>query len=178
MFELVKALNDGAETLKNQTSNSISLNAGCELFIAFVTLFPHDSAVCHFLHILYHTFISFCQNFTDLKKELIRHGQTYATEALTYRKKIAELAFGFIKDGSVVSSVHHLISVFFCSINFTRYHIDQILTHSYSRVVMQTLLLAHKRKRISGITLPFWWKYIYILFKFLSQKHALADWGM
>ena len=48
MFELVKALNEGAETLKNQTSNSISLNAGCELFIAFVTLFPHDSAVCHF----------------------------------------------------------------------------------------------------------------------------------
>jgi translation initiation factor 2B subunit (eIF-2B alpha/beta/delta family) len=48
MFELVKALNDGAETLKNQTSNSISLNAGCELFIAFVTLFPHDSAVCNF----------------------------------------------------------------------------------------------------------------------------------
>ena len=112
MFELVKALNDGAETLKNHTSNSISLNAGCELFIAFVTLFPHDSAVCHFLCILYHTFTPFCQNFTDLKKELIRHGQTYAKEALTYRKKIAELAFGFIKDGSVVSSVH-LISVFF-----------------------------------------------------------------
>ena len=105
MFELVKALNDGAETLKNHTSNSISLNAGCELFIAFVTLFPHDSAVCHFLCILCHVFTSFCQNFTDLKKELIRHGQTYATEALTYRKKIAELAFGFIKDGSVVSSV-------------------------------------------------------------------------
>ncbi|KAF9532951.1 hypothetical protein CPB83DRAFT_846655 [Crepidotus variabilis] len=108
MFELVKALNDGAEALKNQTTNTISLNAGCELFIAFVTLFPHDS-----------------DNFTDLKKELIRHGQNYAAEALTYRQKIAELAVGFIKDGSV------------------------ILTHSYSRVVMQTLLLAHKRKRIS-----------------------------
>ncbi|KAF8188415.1 hypothetical protein BJ912DRAFT_904023 [Pholiota molesta] len=108
MFELVKALNDGAEALQKQASNPISLNAGCELFIAFVTLFPHDSA-----------------NFTDLKKELIRQGQNYATEALTYRKKIAELAFGFIKDGSV------------------------ILTHSYSRVVMQTLLLAHKHKRIS-----------------------------
>jgi hypothetical protein len=112
MFELVKALNDGAETLKNQTSNSISLNAGCELFIAFVTLFPHDSAVCPFLDILHHIFISFFQNFTDLKKELIRHGQTYATEALTYRKKIAELAFGFIKDGSVVSYVHLTIQSF------------------------------------------------------------------
>ncbi|KIM49147.1 hypothetical protein M413DRAFT_60031 [Hebeloma cylindrosporum] len=107
MFELVKALNDGAEDLKKQASNPISLNAGCELFTAFVTLFPHDSA-----------------NFTDLKKELIHQGQSYAAEALTYRNKIAELAFGFIKDGS-------------------------ILTHSYSRVVMQTLLLAHKRKRIS-----------------------------
>lgn len=65
-----------------------------------------------FLYILYHTFfISFCQNFTDLKKELIRHGQTYATEALTYRKKIAELAFGFIKDGSVVSSVYLFFSI-------------------------------------------------------------------
>ncbi|KDR81582.1 hypothetical protein GALMADRAFT_59513 [Galerina marginata CBS 339.88] len=107
MFELVKALNDGAEALKNQASNPISLNAGCELFIAFVTLFPHDSA-----------------NFADLKTELVRQGQNYAAEGLTYRKKIAELAFGFIKDGS-------------------------ILTHSYSRVVMQTLLLAHRRKRIS-----------------------------
>lgn len=46
MFELVKALHDGAEILKQRTPNPISLNAGCELFIAFVTLFPHDSAVC------------------------------------------------------------------------------------------------------------------------------------
>lgn len=45
MFELVKALNDGAEALKKRTPNPISLNAGCELFIAFVTLFPHDSDV-------------------------------------------------------------------------------------------------------------------------------------
>lgn len=108
MFELVKALNEGAETLKSKTTNPISLNAGCELFIAFVTLFPHEFA-----------------SFIDLKKELIRQGRRYATEALTYRRKIAELALDFIKDGSV------------------------ILTHSYSRVVMQTLLLAHERKRIS-----------------------------
>ncbi|KAJ3571895.1 hypothetical protein NP233_g3448 [Leucocoprinus birnbaumii] len=111
MFELVKALNEGAEVLKRQAPNPISPNAGCELFIAFVTLFPHDSAAK--------------QNFSDLKRELIRQGQQYAKEALTYRQKIADLAVGFIKDGSV------------------------ILTHSYSRVVMQTLLLAHKRKRIS-----------------------------
>jgi translation initiation factor eIF-2B subunit alpha len=46
MFELVQALNEGASTLKKKTLNPISLNAGCELFTAFVTLFPHDSAVC------------------------------------------------------------------------------------------------------------------------------------
>ncbi|KAF8636697.1 hypothetical protein AX17_003502 [Amanita inopinata Kibby_2008] len=108
MFELVKALNDGAETLKKRKTNPISLNAGCELFIAFVTLFPHESA-----------------NFVDLKKELICQGRQYATEALTYRNRIAQLALRFIKDGSI------------------------ILTHSYSRVVMQTLLLAHEGKRIS-----------------------------
>jgi len=45
MFELVKALNDGAEVLKCQTPNPISPNAGCKLFITFVTLFPHNSVV-------------------------------------------------------------------------------------------------------------------------------------
>ena len=45
MFELVQALNDGAEELKRRSRNPISLNAGCELFIAFVTLFPHESDV-------------------------------------------------------------------------------------------------------------------------------------
>lgn len=45
MFELVQALNDGAEELKRRSLNPISLNAGCELFIAFVTLFPHESDV-------------------------------------------------------------------------------------------------------------------------------------
>lgn len=45
MFELVKELKNGAETLKQQTLNSISINAGTELFIEFVTLFPHDASV-------------------------------------------------------------------------------------------------------------------------------------
>ncbi|KAJ7774796.1 hypothetical protein B0H16DRAFT_74745 [Mycena metata] len=108
MFELVKALNEGADALKQSSTNAISLNAGCELFIAFVTLFPHDSA-----------------SFSDLKMELVKQGETYVRQALTYRQKIGELAVDFIKDDSV------------------------ILTHSYSRVVMETLLLAHRSKRIS-----------------------------
>jgi translation initiation factor eIF-2B subunit alpha len=47
MFELVQALNDGAESLKKRVPNPIGLTAGCELFIGFVTLFPHESAVSH-----------------------------------------------------------------------------------------------------------------------------------
>ncbi|THH05246.1 hypothetical protein EW145_g4946 [Phellinidium pouzarii] len=108
MFELVQALKEGAEVLRKWFTNSISVNAGCELFIAFVTLFPHESA-----------------DFKDLKIELAEQGRQYVNEAMSYREKIAKLALGFIKDGSV------------------------ILTHSYSRVVMQALLLAHKQKRIS-----------------------------
>ncbi|KAI0798058.1 IF-2B-domain-containing protein [Abortiporus biennis] len=108
MFELVKELNDGAEELKKHTANPMSLNAGCELFIAFVTLFPHES-----------------DSFAQLKTELIKQGQKYASEAISHRNKIAELMLGFIKDDSV------------------------ILTHSYSRVVMRALLHAHKTKRIS-----------------------------
>ncbi|KIK59895.1 hypothetical protein GYMLUDRAFT_44378 [Collybiopsis luxurians FD-317 M1] len=108
MFELLNELKGGAESLSRQTSNPIGLNAGCELFIEFITLFPHDAA-----------------SFSELKRELIRQGQQYAKQALTYRTRIAELAFDFIKDDSV------------------------ILTHSYSRVVLKTLLMAHKRKRIS-----------------------------
>jgi len=85
MFELAKALNHGAETLRKGSSNPISINAGCELFITFVTSFPHAS-----------------DNFADLKSELVRQGKQYAAEASTYRTKIANLVFDFIKDDAVV----------------------------------------------------------------------------
>ena len=49
MFELVQALNDGAESLKKRVPNTIGLTAGCELFIGFVTLFPHESAVSRYI---------------------------------------------------------------------------------------------------------------------------------
>lgn len=45
MFELVGALNDATEVLKSRAPNPISLSAGCELFVAFVTTFPHESDV-------------------------------------------------------------------------------------------------------------------------------------
>lgn len=102
MFELVQALHEGAEALRNRFTNSISINAGCELFIAFVTLFPHQSSVSAKLH-SFRFNQNFAQDFKDLKIELVEQGRQYAREAMLYREKIAELALGFIKDGSVVS---------------------------------------------------------------------------
>lgn len=85
MFELVQALNDGAETLKKRVPNPIGLTAGCELFIGFVTLFPHESA-----------------NFSELKREIVHQGKSYTSYAIKFRTKIAELVLGFIKDDSVI----------------------------------------------------------------------------
>lgn len=51
MFELVQALNEGAAVLRQRYSNSISINAGCELLIAFVTLFPHETSVSAMLYL-------------------------------------------------------------------------------------------------------------------------------
>jgi translation initiation factor eIF-2B subunit alpha len=42
------------------------------------------------------------QSFPDLKKELVRQGKEYASEAFNFRAKIAEQTLGFIKDDSVV----------------------------------------------------------------------------
>jgi len=85
MFELVQALNDGAESLKKRVPNPIGLTAGCELFVGFVTLFPHESA-----------------NFSELKREIVHQGESYTSHAVNFRPKIAELTLGFIKDDSVI----------------------------------------------------------------------------
>ena len=45
MAELGQVIIDGTAVLTKRIPNSISLNAGAELFRAFVTLFPHESDV-------------------------------------------------------------------------------------------------------------------------------------
>ncbi|KAG8903784.1 translation initiation factor eIF-2B subunit alpha [Tulasnella sp. 417] len=109
MYELVEGLKDAAAVLKSKYSNPVGLTAGCDLFIRYVTTARQD----------------FSRDFSHHKAELVRQGKEYAETAQSSRDKIAEHAFGFIKEDAV------------------------ILTHSYSRVVMQALLKANKRKRIS-----------------------------
>jgi translation initiation factor eIF-2B subunit alpha len=142
MFELASTLKDGARELNEMETNSISLNAGCELFIAFVTLSTHEADVSLFARFfnLFFFVNSRVESFSDLKTELVKQGQKYVSEAVRYSDKIAELANGFVKDGSVVCT-------FFYSMLIAQ--LRQILTHSHSRVVMKALIHAHKRKRIS-----------------------------
>ena len=46
MYELVEALKAGAALLKRAIPNSISLTAGCDLFIRYVSTAPQDDLVC------------------------------------------------------------------------------------------------------------------------------------
>lgn len=46
MFELSGVLDQGTQQLTDRVPNSISLNAGCELFNLFVTVATHDLGVC------------------------------------------------------------------------------------------------------------------------------------
>jgi hypothetical protein len=108
MFELVRALNDGAETLKKRVPNPIGLTAGCELFIGFVTLFPHESAVSKCIISMkspasWHHYRP-KKSFSEIKREIVHQGKGYTSQAIHFRTKIAELALGFIKDDSVVRS--------------------------------------------------------------------------
>ncbi|KZV97679.1 nagb/rpia/CoA transferase-like protein [Exidia glandulosa HHB12029] len=65
------------------------------------------------------------RDFEHQKVEIVNQGRKFVDEAKSYRAKIARLALSFVQDDFV------------------------ILTHSYSRVVMEALLLIHKHKRIS-----------------------------
>ena len=104
MAELGQVIIDGTEVLTKRIPNSISLNAGAELFRAFVTLFPHESDVSMCINmrlpVWYHSAV--LKSIADLKTKLANQGKKYTAEALSYRDKIAELTLGFIKDDSVV----------------------------------------------------------------------------
>lgn len=45
MYELVEALKEGAATLKRASPNPISLTAGCDLFIRYVTTAAQEFTV-------------------------------------------------------------------------------------------------------------------------------------
>ncbi|KAF8323190.1 nagb/rpia/CoA transferase-like protein [Clavulina sp. PMI_390] len=109
MYELLEELKAGANALKASTHNPISLTAGTDMFVRWVTIARQDHDA-----------------FEEHKSKLVQLGQIFTPSlASEYRDRIAKHLLGFIPDEAV------------------------ILTHSYSRVVVNALLEAHKRRRIS-----------------------------
>eukprot|EP00935_MAST-01C_sp_MAST-1C-sp1_P000433 g433.t1 len=91
MMELEVQLKAAADSLKNcekallNGRTSISLTAGCELFLRYVT----------------RCFLDF-PDFDVCKTQLIERGELFAEESLKSRVKIAELGHTFIQDGQVI----------------------------------------------------------------------------
>ncbi|KAG9320951.1 hypothetical protein KVV02_007699 [Mortierella alpina] len=85
MSEFMLSIKDASQKLKSSVRNSISLSAGCDLFLRFVTRNSQDVA-----------------DFETWKKTLIVRGQSFVEKADACRYKIAEMGVPFIKDGSVV----------------------------------------------------------------------------
>lgn len=110
MSEFMETLNASSSLLKQHTDHPISVSAGCDLFMRFVTVTAqHDHASA----------------FESCKEYLLRSGSVVVANASSQKQRIVELAQAFVGDGCCV------------------------LTHSYSRVVLQLLVAAsreqHKR---------------------------------
>ncbi|KAL1925021.1 uncharacterized protein VTP21DRAFT_4675 [Calcarisporiella thermophila] len=83
--ELMDTLKNAIQTLKSSTRNSISLSAGCDVFMQFVTRVFHD-----------------LMDFDALKKHLISRGEFIVARAAACRDKVAEFGEQFIKDDAVI----------------------------------------------------------------------------
>lgn len=110
MNELTKELEIYSRKLLSAYQNSISLSAGCELFKRFIARTAGE--------------LSYLK-FEDFKVILMERGRNFTekSRAQAMKDRIANFAYHFVQDGSV------------------------ILIHSHSRVVMGLLLKAHAEKK-------------------------------
>lgn len=84
--------------------------------------------------------LTFFQCFDECKKIMLNRGHVFIKKLDEARGKIVKLAANFIEDGSVSNPV--IFEQFFWYKYF-----QKILTHSRSRVVLQTLRKAHKQNK-------------------------------
>jgi len=86
IHELMSAIGDGADALKNSIPNAISLTAGCDLFKRFIIAHAHDDP----------------KDFEAFKQQLQANGHLFAQRAREARIKVAETGVKAIKDGVTV----------------------------------------------------------------------------
>lgn len=94
MTELMNQLQDTADSLKEHAFNSISLSAGVNLLLRFVTLQRSSLSI---------------QSFDAYKRELAKEARAFVKGSQACSKKIVQEAASFINDDSVVLT-HSLVS--------------------------------------------------------------------
>ncbi|ORX95753.1 alpha subunit of the translation initiation factor eif2b [Basidiobolus meristosporus CBS 931.73] len=85
MSEFMEMLEDASLSLKSSTRNFISLSAGCDLYMRFVTRTIHDLS-----------------DFEACKNHLIERGKLFKQKAIDCRQSIASLGCQFIKDDATI----------------------------------------------------------------------------
>ncbi|ODV89007.1 hypothetical protein CANCADRAFT_3647 [Tortispora caseinolytica NRRL Y-17796] len=83
--ELVTVLTKASATLKENVRNSVSLSAGCDLFLRFVLRSTQDTA-----------------NWEACWKHLVDNGKLFLERARKARQEIAKLGSRFIRDGDTI----------------------------------------------------------------------------
>ncbi|EPZ36205.1 translation initiation factor eIF-2B subunit alpha [Rozella allomycis CSF55] len=83
MAEFIQEIEKSVESLKRHFNDAVSVSAGCELFLRFVTRTATD-------------FIEF----EKCKKRLYERGSKFEQKASMCRQKIAQSALNFIRDGT------------------------------------------------------------------------------
>ena len=130
MSELITELTAGAKLLADSSVNPVSLTAGVELLLRFVTLQRPSGH----------------QDFKVHKQNLVVRAKEFMAESHRCVEKVVSLASSLIKDDAV--SQYMYVGCERRAYLLRRSPtIQVIMTHSYSRVVVQSLIQAARQRK-------------------------------
>ena len=135
MSELITELTAGAKLLADSSFNPVSLTAGVELLLRFVTLQRPSGH----------------QDFKVHKQNLVVRAKEFMAESHRCVEKVVSLASSLIKDDAV-SRCMYVRCERTTDLLWHSVAMQVIMTHSYSRVVVQSLIqAARQRKRFQVV---------------------------
>ncbi|QSL66713.1 hypothetical protein MERGE_001097 [Pneumocystis wakefieldiae] len=121
LSEFIKIIQEGSSILKSSVVNSISVSAGCDLFLRFVTRSLNDADV------------------ESCKHHLVSNGKLFVERARKCRDKIASIGAKFIRDGIVIL-VH----------SYSR-NVNALLLEAASKNIRFSVYITESRPTGSGI---------------------------
>lgn len=122
--EMINTIKSAADTLTSSIPNSMSLRAGCDIFMRFVFRNTH----------LY-------GDWESCKKHLIENGQLFVSRANRSREKIAQIGLDFISDDDIIL-VH----------GFSR-AVYSVLSHAASKFIRFRCVVTESRPTKQGAQL-------------------------